>query len=329
MQVALRLQHEAHEITGHQGMENSTPLSVPETELASLFPAAVRQIATIERLHPKILGKESSKPIHNFRIATRRLSEITQCILPGDSAETDQITRSLRRARRVLSATRNCDVLIEISARKLGGLHSPRQAAWREFHKYLKNRRKICHEKAVGKIRGLHLKRLCTQLRAKLQTEDVHLPDDNRWSIQSTLSRRINKELWRLWTRLKRTGQRAIATGSVPDTHAFRIAVKRFRYRLELLGASRHSNVHELLVQLKGLQDSLGRWHDQEVLQESLQEMLVRSNLLDANWQKTHQVVGLAIFLAKERAKLATECYRLAEETLKQLGTNRLIVGLR
>lgn len=64
------------------------------------------------------------------------------------------------------------------------------------------------------------------------------------------------------------------------DIHAFRVATKRLRYRLELMRALGEKSTRSRLQYLKGLQEKLGTWHDRQTVNQVVAETLARPKFL-------------------------------------------------
>jgi CHAD domain-containing protein len=192
-----------------------------------------------------------------------------------------------------------------------GPVSDSERSAWREFSKYLKQQRARSYKKAVRKIHQLDIENLCSQLKRELQSGR-----DERLHLDPEFPSRIAAAVRDSWGLVQKAGQKALVSHAVKATHAFRIAAKNLRYRLEAMQESRLLNVSESLHELKRLQQSLGSWHDREVLQEALQAMLVNTNLLRGSWSKTRHVVALAISLDAEKAILAEDCYKVSAKVL-------------
>jgi CHAD domain-containing protein len=72
----------------------------------------------------------------------------------------------------------------------------------------------------------------------------------------------------------------AKADPAVERIHAFRIAGKKLRYRVELLGELGNLSVKPMIGALKSLQDNLGDWHDHAVLREQVAEFIARPGFM-------------------------------------------------
>jgi len=80
--------------------------------------------------------------------------------------------------------------------------------------------------------------------------------------------------------------------GSAEALHATRIAAKRLRYELEIVAPYLENEGTDLLRTLKKVQDALGRFHDDAVLDETLHQAAERAS-------------------ARERPELAKELARI------------------
>jgi len=109
------------------------------------------------------------------------------------------------------------------------------------------------------------------------------------------------------WSEWQSALTRALETRAVGDVHAFRIATKDLRYRMELLYDVGCRDVKAQLKWLADLQEMLGVWHDRQVLNQAVARALARPEFL------LEKLEGARILLAE----LERDRNREAEEVEK------------
>jgi len=277
--------------------------------LEKLFRDRLRKFTA---LLPKVLAEDGVEAVHDLRVWSRRLQQVVTTLSPAPrSAEARTIVRTLRRARRALGGWRDCDVMIEQLERKARRVRDPEE------------------KKACAMIRDLAQSkrdREISRARRRLSSRKLF-----------TLAHRAHKFLHNLPQRDSAEGQgppdaaaviAASAAAGYRDwraalvracdgfdplaIHAFRIATKRLRYRIELARDLGARDAAPALDFLRSMQDVLGVWHDQiELLQ------LTAQALADPQFLLSHARL-VAIVLRKgdsERSAQNARVRRLLAET--------------
>jgi CHAD domain-containing protein len=194
--------------------------------------------------------------IHDLRVATRRLQEALDLFAPVfPGRERRRLRRRARRVRRHLAALRDADVIAELAASFpearpiLGGL-APAPRALRA--------RSRSRQGGV-EVPGIR-KRVASFVRAAAASHEA-LPllaeDQGRAAAVEALGFRA--------TRVQ-TIQAALRIDREEETHALRIAVKRYRYTLELLDEAGLARPGAALEEARQVQEALGKVHDLDVM---------------------------------------------------------------
>ena len=209
------------------------------------------------RQRRKVRKTADVKPIHDMRVATRRLQETLTFLDPYLAKRTRQrLYRRARRMRRCLGEIRNADVMVDL-VRKLRDRLPPAE------------RRRV-----AGLLGGLRAEASALRrsaagrtgfpvpgARRRIQAALDHLADANPRSLvargRAVLSQRM-KDLNRLLP--------AARQGEAASLHALRIAVKRYRYALEILAEVGCRDASVAIRPARELQEALGRVHDLDVL---------------------------------------------------------------
>src|SRR5579872_5190333 len=150
---------DASSATAHRVPQEDPALhDKPSDPWAQVQKLAIRQLNRLVTLEPKVLRDESPAPIHDLRVASRRLQEVLDLLYPSPRPDDVQkLRRKLRRARQALSDVRNCDVMLERVDAALGRKHSANADAWEALRTYLGERRSEAADKGLRKLTKINL----------------------------------------------------------------------------------------------------------------------------------------------------------------------------
>lgn len=230
---------------------------------------AAGHLRRMVRLRAKITRAGKPGAIHDFRVATRRFQQAFDLLLPSDApAALLDLRRDVVRARRALSAVRDCDVSIAFASAHLAASRSASREMWKLVAEFLSQRRPQKYRRAVRKLRRLDLERAFVRLRAVLEPspkgsrrvfrEGGHLLQPERFTT------RLPEELRRLSNAYGAASRAAASAPSTPAIHKLRVAVKRLRYLVEIARRFNGAQSREALRILRSFQETLGDWHDHE-----------------------------------------------------------------
>ncbi len=249
---------------------------------------ALRQLDRFMSLEPKVLAGDDPDAIHDIRVASRRLQQVFDLLYPlPRSRETDRLRRRIRRARRALGEVRNSDVLLERLQQILGRKRAPARETWVAVEHYLRQRRADHFDRAVRKLTKVNLAVSYIRLRSFLSANGA----DPRHPYSPTLLRPEEKGLEDFFTRVTQDLNKSWQAfeSQIADSHrdprpkvihGVRIAVKRLRYIIEVIHAFAVPGSAEAIAWLRDLQQHLGDWHDLEVLERVMVEMVARPEFL-------------------------------------------------
>jgi CHAD domain-containing protein len=97
--------------------------------------------------------------------------------------------------------------------------------------------------------------------------------------------------------------------------HGARIATKRLRYLIEVIREFSVPGGDELLVWLRDLQHQLGKWHDLEVLEETMIEMVARPEFLRDRLEIAMGVQKLIMKNRVDKKALQEEYFTMTEDS--------------
>lgn len=256
-------------------------------------PAALESVldprlsAFVDALPAALSGEATA--VHQTRVASRRLREVVPIVTALDEAAARRARRVLRRMTRTLGRVREADVCAELLAElhEASPLHAEAAAAVRRAVA-------LRRAGALRRFRRTWTRRRLERLHEVIDTVRVAAASGSRRDTRTAVMARLD-------TRVRRTRRAVAALGVlyVPDRlHAVRIAVKQWRYTLELatdLGLRRPSSA---LADMRAVQDELGRAHDLHVLAALVRAVEVR--LVSRSRPAARDLRGLARRLEAE-----------------------------
>jgi CHAD domain-containing protein len=299
---------------------------------------ALRQLNRLVSLEPKVLRDEFPEAVHDLRVASRRLQSWLDFLYPPPRPpQIRKLRRRLKQAREALGELRNHDVLAARMARILARKRAARREAWEAGHEYVLTLRTKTVERAHWKLTRLNLAQVYLRLREQLEaspppvdgfraaSDSPRFPaaPDGR-SDSATAERaedsktpsdpaaRFAERLAELWKHFD-----ALAAKSRRDPgvlHPLRIAAKRLRYLVEVAAALEMAGSADALHWLRELQGKLGDWHDLEVLDDTLIDMLAHRKFLRSNLPLAIEVEKLILGLRRSKTR---QSHRYLRKTLQ------------
>src|SRR5262245_36940388 len=255
-----------------------------------------RALAVLRRRR-QVRAVATADSIHDLRVATRRLQELLDLfepVLPG--GESRKVRRRARRIRRDLAQVRDADILSDLVADLAG------QATAEERPALLALERRLTLE--AGRLRGAL---------AQAGRDGLPVPGINKRlrrlleSLQPVSLHRLGvagREGLRKRDHELRSAMWRARTGRSGDLHALRLAVKRWRYSLEVLQASGLRRCPKAITAARRLQTALGGIHDLDVLVQMVgQDAEARPLLAGLRRTRRRRVHDLQTVLMTFRAR--------------------------
>lgn len=271
---------------------------------------ARRRLHDFVGLERKVLQGNHLDAIHDFRVASRRLQQVLDLLHPAPRpGRIRRLRRVIRRARRLLSMVRNCDVLLERVKDALAKNHPRQRESWEAFKEFLVERRAGSFQKAAAKLSGLNLSGFYVQCQDCLNPEpaaarngrghdrdhDAEPLDPGRAPHSDAFREALATGVQAAWEVFAAQRSGDAAQGSASALHAVRVAAKRLRYAIEVIGEVGAPESDLILDWLRRLQRHLGDWHDLEVMEEMMAEMLSRPRFLRSNLELAMRVEKLML----------------------------------
>ena len=248
-----------------------------------------RHLNRFVSLEPKVLKGDDADAIHDMRVASRRLQQVFDLIFSTPlPREVRRLRRKIRRCRRALGEVRNCDVLLQHVGGRLARKRCSHREAWVAVKQYLQERRSRSFLRATRKLSKVNLALFYIQSREILD-QLGSAPDrdgGSRASVQPEGSalvpfvERMAQSLVGVWTEFEKQVALSHRESTSPTIHGTRICAKRVRYLLEVVDQFGVRGSSEALAWLKKIQQHLGDWHDMEVLEDMIVEMIARPEFL-------------------------------------------------
>src|SRR6185436_12050507 len=147
---------------------DSTGGNPTKGKLSSL---AKKRLVRFVTLYPKALVSDDVEVVHNLRVASRRLQQVLQLILPeAKSSGRKKLLRRLRKVRRAFGPCRNLDVNLNLVR---GRIETTRAAsarqAWEAVRVWLEEKRSAALEAARVELRQHELVGLIERLELLLE----------------------------------------------------------------------------------------------------------------------------------------------------------------
>ena len=205
----------------------------------------------------RVARRGDPRGVHDLRVATRRLQELLVFLQPALSPRPGKrLIRRARRIRRALGQIRNVDVMRDLVERYARRLSKDRRRSLKPLIERLAQQARALRQ-ANGDGRGLKvpsLRKRIVAVRARLRRPEGF----------STVRR--GREI--LVSRIESLKDRlpAARSGRPEAMHALRIAIKRYRYSMEILQLAGIRQTRPCLLAARILQTELGKLHDLDIL---------------------------------------------------------------
>jgi CHAD domain-containing protein len=287
---------------------------------------AMRQLNRLMSYEAKILKGDDADAVHDMRVASRRLQQVLDLLyLKPRPQEVRRMRRQIRRCRVALGEVRNCDVLLEQVGRSLGRKRSARREAWTAVQHFLLIRRSENFLDAMRKIGKINLAVLYVNLKEFLLRDKArdHSEEHHHHGAglpHHTFATDLTSSLGSVWSRF---GEQVADSHLHPRAeviHGARIATKRLRYLLEVFHEFGVAGSADALAWLRQLQKHLGDWHDLEVLEEMMIEMLARPEFLREHLPLAMEIEKLILRNRENKLGLEEKYSRMSRESAEMRG---------
>jgi len=255
-----------------------------------IFELGQKRLEKFASLFARVLIRDDPESIHDARVASRRLQQILRVLFPKPAPKKcRRLVRTLRRARRALGECRNFDVMRELIQERIDAASNPVvRDAWDQLKVHLQEKHKRELIRARGELSQCDIVDFVNRTQTLLGS--LASPEEIDPILTKSIARALEE-----WTEAVGGAKQSQAPEQI---HTLRIAVKRLRYRIELLAELGDSSAKVQVKTLRTLQDQLGRWHDHHVLMQLAGKFLGRSDFLF-----THPDLSRALLVEMERER--------------------------
>ena len=234
------------------------------------------------------------EPLHQCRVATRRLRELLPlCASDLPRGAVSRVRRRVRRVGHALGGVREMDVAIGL-VDELANAGRLQPAAAGRLRQHLGDERDRRRRRMLGRVSSTNARKVERHLAEVAKALGMRQQSDG-WA--QTLAVRMTRRAQRVREAVAEAASLYVAE----RVHAVRIATKKLRYALEFAGDTGEGRTKTATSQLKAVQDTLGRLHDLEVLQSLIQDLPLPADR-QQSWVGQLEVL---------RLDLAGECRRL------------------
>jgi CHAD domain-containing protein len=261
-----------------------------------------RPLAALEKALPAALEGEPES-VHAARIASRRVREGLAILGRGlGQGGQRKLVRQFRRVTRLLGRVRELDVALDLVDQLVPG----EQALAQDVSAIKATLTASRGQELAASARRIRTEDMA-KLRERLAAEVVGLRRAG-WDWRAAARAHLETQARRLSAAVERT-RVLYEPGRL---HVARIALKRFRYTVELVADAEGRSAKRTIRSLKAAQDILGRMHDLHVLTEHLRADIDRTAnraqlllLIEAEIRREH---ARYLLLRNRLEQLVGEC---------------------
>lgn len=311
--------------------EPPTPSEHAATEAAVVHPSedggkkvrelVLRQLNRFMSYEAKVLKGDDIEAIHDMRVASRRLQQELDLLYPKPRPpELRRLRRQIRRCRQALGDVRNCDVLLEFAERSLGRKGSARHEAWAAVQHFLFLHRSESFLRAVRKFGKINLAVFYVNLKEFLHHDRAHdqAADHHHHALgvqDTSFAQDLTSALESTWKRFQDQVAESHRHSRPEVIHGARIATKRLRYLVEVFHEFGVAGSADALVWLRQLQQHLGDWHDMEVLEQMMIEMVAQPEFLREHLSLAMEVEKLILRNRSKKAGFEEKYIQMSRES--------------
>src|SRR5208337_1894687 len=270
-------------------LAESAGTTPPANEWNKVRKLALRHLNRFISLEAKVLKGDDPDAIHGMRVASRRLQQVLDLVFPKPQPrEARRLRRKIRRCRRALGEVRNYDVLLQQVEGRLARRRSSDREAWTAVKQHLQERRSESFARAIRKLSKVNLavfymrtKGILDRLKPTPDSAPVlHPLAQPDGVVLEPFPPRLAQTLVGVWSEFEKQVTASHRERTAPSIHAARISAKRLRYLFEVVNQFGIPGSSGALTWLKKIQQHLGDWHDMEVLEEMIIEMIAKPEFL-------------------------------------------------
>lgn len=296
------------------------------TPWQTLQTLAVEQLEHFDTLTRKLAKHTDADVIHDLRVNTRRLQQLLD-LLPAqpDNKNVRRLRDRLKQCRRLFGDLRDSDVVLVRIKRKM-----PRQPGkanpWLLTHEHVNALRARLAQKALHKFAKLDIGKLNHTLSKAL---DIQADPTDAQQQLTRFWQHLSASLTPAWQTFSDKLETMTQQPDSANIHALRIAGKRLRYLLEVLVELKVPVAAKQLSWLRRLQTELGNWHDLEIQQQLMLDMLAQPGYIYQHLEVSEKLLTLIRQLRTDKALLEQKFLALTLDATQIQNFGQWLVGLR
>lgn len=251
----------------------------PESwEWTKLRKIALRQMERFIDLFPLVLRNEDLTAVNRMRITCRRLEQILELVYAKPRPRhIKKLRRRLKLCRCTLGKLRDCDALLAVAERSMAAKQLNNDA-WQVLQDYLHSLRQRTAQVTLRKLGRVNLAIPYLQVKRDFDLSGNYRNGRMRTTIKHNATEmvfhRILRSLDSRWCEFSAAVERSHNDPCEHVIHRMRIAAKRLRYLTEVMAKLHIQGSKETLAWLKSLQRTVGVWHDLEIMERLLRNIL-------------------------------------------------------
>ena len=252
-------------------------------EWLKLRKMADRQADKIIALMPLVLSGNGNEAVNKLRVTARRLECILDLLYPRPyPRHVQKFMRKLKRCRRSLGELRNYDALLLLAGEMVAHKPAAESDVWETVHEYLQDRKQQNTPEALKKFSHINIASSYTKWKCGTEPASNHQPSSGHSlhdlaahaPAKEILYQRIMHSLEEHWQAFEDAVEKSQRHPREEAIHSMRTAAKRLRYLMEVMKKLHIPGSEERLVWLRTLQEVIGRWHDLELLEHLMADMV-------------------------------------------------------
>lgn len=255
-------------------VENAEPW-----EWAKLRKIALRHMDKFIELFPLVLRNEDLTAVNRMRITCRRLEQILELVYAKPRPRhIKKLRKRLKLCRHTLGRLRDCDALLVVAEQSIAAKR-PDSDAWEILRQYLHSLRRRTAENTLKRLGRVNL--AVPYLRVKrdfdLNSNAGHNGHSRVMASRNATEivyKRILRSLDSRWCEFALAVEKSHTDPCEHVIHRMRIAAKRLRYLTEVMAKLHIEGSKEVLTWLKSLQGTVGVWHDLEIMERLLRNIV-------------------------------------------------------
>lgn len=252
-------------------------------EWAKLRKIALHQMDKFIDLVPLVLHNNDLISVNRMRVTCRRLEEVLDLLyIKPRPRHIKELRRGLRLYRRTLGELRNCDALLVLAEHAIAG-QLPGHATAQAMRDYLQEYREKIAVITLEKLGRINLATSYLKMKSDFGLNGNHfgkIQKDSPPLSADVVRLRIVRSLGDRWKGFVDAVEKSDRDPGKHAIHRMRIAAKRLRYLTEVMAKLQIQGSKNTLKWLIALQTSIGEWHDLEILEGKLHEIMIHQRKL-------------------------------------------------